>query len=354
MVLMTSQPSSPAQVHMVHDAAAGLEGVIVLHSTTLGPAAGGCRYWSYPSAAEAAADAFRLAEGMSYKNALADLPLGGGKAVLRRTEGAIDRRRLFEAFGRAVEALKGDYITAEDVGTSIDDMRAVAEVTRHVAGLPPLGGRPGGDPSPWTARGVLLAMKVAVERRLERPLGDCTVAIQGLGHVGSALAAMLHQEGARLIVADLDRNRVEQVMASTGATAVPVDAILSTRADVFAPCALGGVLSHETIGALNAHVICGAANNQLASREDGARLADKNVLYAPDYVVNAGGIINVAAEYLRWTTKEALGRVMATGQRLARVLDIAASAGLPNNLAADELARAIIAGRKMDPQRAAA
>ncbi|HET8611175.1 MAG TPA: Glu/Leu/Phe/Val dehydrogenase dimerization domain-containing protein [Sphingomonas sp.] len=354
MVLMTSQPPSPAQVHMVHDAATGLEGIIVLHSTVLGPAAGGCRYWSYPSASEMAVDAFRLAEGMSYKNALADLPLGGGKAVLRRTGGAVDRSRLFEAFGRAVEGLRGDYVTAEDVGTSVEDMRAVARATRHVAGLPPSGRRPGGDPSPWTARGVFLSMKEAVRRRLDRELADCTVAIQGVGHVGAALAVMLRDAGAKLLVADIDPGNVDHVVRATGATALAPDAILAADADVFAPCALGGVLSHETIGRLRARVVCGAANNQLATSEDGARLADKGVLYAPDYVVNAGGIINVAAEYLRWSNQAVLERVMATGERLMRVLDLAAASGLPGNLAADQLARSTIAARAVEMQPQAA
>jgi leucine dehydrogenase len=344
MVLSVSELASAGQAHLVRDEATGLDAIIVLHSTVLGPAAGGCRFWSYDSADAMAADAFRLAEGMTYKNALAGLPLGGGKSVLRRPEGKFDRHGLFKAFGAAVEELKGAYVTAEDVGTSVEDMRAVAEATRHVAGLPPQNDRPGGDPSPWTARGTFLSMQVAVERHLGRSLKDVTVAVQGVGHVGEALAMMLHAAGAKLVVADVAGASVSRVVAATNARAVPVDEILSVEADVFAPCALGAILSEETIGSLKAKVVCGAANNQLATAEDGARLADKGVLYAPDYVVNGGGIINVAAEYLGWTSADASARVEATGERLGRVLDVAAKEGLPINLAADLLARRIIAG----------
>ena len=344
MVLSVSELASAGQAHLVRDEAAGLDGIIVLHSTALGPAAGGTRFWSYDSADAMAADAFRLAEGMTYKNALAGLPLGGGKSVLRRPEGKFDRQKLFEAFGAAVEELKGTYVTAEDVGTSVEDMRAVAKATRHVAGLPPQDGRPGGDPSPWTARGTFLSMQVAVERHLGRALKDVTVAVQGVGHVGEALAMMLHAAGAKLVIADVAGASVARVVAATNARAVPVDEILSAEADVFAPCALGAILSDATIGSLQAKVVCGAANNQLATPEDGARLADKGVLYAPDYVVNGGGIINVAAEYLGWTSAKASTRVEATGERLGRVLDLAAAEGLTTNLAADQLARSIVAG----------
>ncbi len=233
-------------------------------------------------------------------------------------------------------------------------MADAARRTRYIAGLPQRGSRPGGDPSPWTARGTFLAMQVAVERHLARPLADCTVAVQGVGHVGAELAGMLTKAGARLIVADTDRAAVARVVATTGATACAPEDILHADADVLAPCALGGVLDAAIIGRLRARVICGAANNQLATHEDGARLADKGVLYAPDYVVNAGGIINVAAEYLGWTMQAALERVMATGKRLARVLDLAEASGLPTNVAADRMARSTIAARGLDAAREAA
>ncbi len=333
----------PERVHVVEDERTGLECVIALHSTALGPAAGGCRLWHYDDRAAMAADACRLAEGMSYKNALAGLPLGGGKAVIRRPEGAFPRRALFEAFGRAVRGLGGDYVTAEDVGTSVEDMSVVAGETRFVAGLPPRPGAAGGDPSPWTARGVFLSMRHAVERRLHRDLSECTVAIQGVGHVGSALARMLHKAGARLILADVDSATAARVAVALGAELASVDAILAAKADVFAPCALGGVLNGRSIARLSAKVVCGAANNQLRTAEDGERLADKGVLYAPDFVVNAGGIINVAAEYLGWSPDDAAARVAETPARLGEVLDFAARERLSPHQAAEALARRRIA-----------
>lgn len=353
MAFQADQPHSPADVHLVRDEASGLDAAIVLHSTALGPAAGGCRLWSYADREAMIADACRLAEGMSYKNALADLPLGGGKAVIRRPEGAFDRQALFRAFGRAVEALNGSYVTAEDVGTSVDDMAVVRERTRHVAGLPLHSGRAGGDPSPWTARGVFLSMRFAAEHRLQRPLSDCSVAIQGVGHVGAELARMLHRAGARLIVSDIDTKAAARIAIETGATAASVDSILSARADILAPCALGGVVNHRTVGTLKAKVVCGAANNQLAEAEDGERLADRGILYAPDYVVNAGGIINVAAEYLDWSPAEAAMRVDATADRLERVLEHAAATGVAPHTAADRLARMMIAAGRAVPRAAA-
>jgi len=343
MAFHANQAFSPANVHLVRDEASELDAVIVLHSTALGPAAGGCRFWAYSDREAMITDACRLAEGMSYKNALADLPLGGGKAVIRRPEGEFDRHALFRAFGRAVEALRGSYLTAEDVGTSVEDMTAVRDQTRHVAGLPLRADRPGGDPSPWTARGVFLSMQLAAERRLGRPLSECTVAVQGVGNVGAALAGMLHRSGARLIVADVDPKAAARVAIETGATVASVGGILSARADIFAPCALGGILNHQTVGKLKAKLVCGAANNQLADPADGERLAERDILYAPDYVVNAGGIINVAAEYLGWSQADAATRVEATAERLALVLDRAAEAGVVPHVAADLLAQQRIA-----------
>lgn len=334
----------PVSLHRLRDRATGLDAVIVMHSTALGPAAGGCRLWSYDDERQMARDACRLAEGMSYKNALAGLPFGGGKAVICRPSGDFDRRALFESFGRAVEDLNGRYVTAEDVGTNPEDMKVVRTRTKHVAGLPVHGsGSVGGDPSPWTARGVFMSMKLAAERRLERPLEDCTVAIQGAGHVGAALALMLKQAGAKLLVSDINAAAAARVADATGATVVSAAAIISEKADIFAPCALGGVIDEKTVGRLSAKVVCGAANNQLAVATDGDRLADRGVLYAPDYVVNAGGIINVAAEYLGWSQDEATARVEASASRLAHVLDYADANGLVPHAAADRLAREVIA-----------
>jgi leucine dehydrogenase len=333
----------PESVHRIQDEDAGLDGVIVLHSTRRGPAAGGCRLWRYPDRAAMAGDAMRLAEGMTYKNVMAGLPLGGGKAVLNLPHGPFDRHKLFAAFGRAVAKLDGAYVTAEDVGTSVADMGVVRGQTRHVAGLPPRDGRPGGDPSPHTARGVFLAMQEAARRQLGSELKGMRVAVQGLGNVGSALCGMLHQAGARLIVAEPRPGVAAQIAVRYDAEIMGRDTILDARCTIFAPCALGGVLDADAVRRLRARIVCGAANNVLATPEDGDRLAERGILYAPDYVVNAGGIISVAGEYLGWDAVEVQARVEASGERLGAVLNHAAREGLAPHRAADALARARIA-----------
>lgn len=348
-----SPGTPPEAVHVMRDPETGLEGVIVLHSMRLGPAAGGCRLWHYADAALATTDALRLAEGMAYKNALADLPLGGGKAVIRVPSGGFDRSALFRAFGREVERLGGRYLTAEDVGTSVADMEWVRTRTPHVAGLPAVQGAAGGDPSPWTALGVFRAMEEAARRRFGSSLAGATVAVQGLGHVGSQLCDLLADAGARLVVADVDPARAAALSVRTGAQLVAPDAILDVPCDVFAPCALGGVLDHRGVARLKARIVCGAANNVLADDAAGLQLAQRGVLYCPDYVVNSGGIINVCAEHLGWSMAEVEQRVGATGQRLGMVLDHAATYGLEPHRAADALARARIAGRETDNARAA-
>ncbi|MGR9235227.1 leucine dehydrogenase [Rhizobium leguminosarum] len=336
----------PEQFEIIFDKESGLEAVIAIHSTSLGPAAGGCRFWTYDDIEAAKIDAFRLAEGMSFKNALAGLPLGGGKAVIRKPARDFHRDTLFRAFGRAVARLEGRYVTAEDVGTSVADMLVVSQETKNVAGLPTQDLKPGGDPSPWTARGVFLSIESSVRRRLGRELRDCVVGIQGLGHVGFSLAKMLHDAGARLVVADISAERADRAAVELGATVSSADEILSAEIDVFAPCALGAVLSDKTIGTIRAKVICGAANNQLATDEDGLRLANRDILYAPDYVVNAGGIINVAAEYLGWTSEQAKALVEATALRLNQIYDLAEASGAATHEAANRAAKAIITSRR--------
>jgi leucine dehydrogenase len=335
----SASPSTPQAIHRISDEASGLDGVIVLHSTKRGPAAGGCRLSRYDDLAAAAHDALRLAEGMAYKNALADLPLGGGKAVLRLPKGRFDRQRLFAAFGREVEKLGGVYVTAEDVGTSVSDMQTVSLHCSYVAGLERKVGKPGGDPSPWTALGVLLSMRVAAQRRYGQSLSGLTIAVQGLGNVGSHLCALLHNEGARLLVADKRGDFAARIASQFGAKLVSPDAIVTVPCDIFAPCALGGVINDRLVPLMRTEIVCGAANNVLASDEDGDRLAERGVLFAPDYVVNAGGIINVAAEYLGWSALEAEQRVLQTGARLGAVLYYAERRGLPSHRAANALAR---------------
>lgn len=348
-----SPGTPPEAVHVMRDPASGLEGVIVLHSTRLGPAAGGCRLWHYADAAAGTTDALRLAEGMAYKNALADLPLGGGKAVIRRPAGGFDRAALFRAFGREVERLEGRYITAEDVGTGVEDMRWVREETTHVAGLPVPVGAVGGDPSPWTALGVLRAMEEATRRRHGSGLSGACVALQGLGHVGERLATQLVAAGARLVVADIDPQRAADISARLGAQLVAPDAIIDVPCDVFAPCALGGVLNEGSVSRLKAGIVCGAANNVLAADADGLRLAERGILYCPDYVVNSGGIINVCAEHLGWSLAEVERRVGMTGRRLGAVLDHAAALHIAPHRAADALARLRITGSDSSATEAA-
>ncbi|AXB78817.1 Glu/Leu/Phe/Val dehydrogenase dimerization domain-containing protein [Novosphingobium sp. P6W] len=328
----------PMEYVRLEDEASGLDGVIAIHSTARGPAAGGCRFWTYSDPKAAAADAFRLAEGMSYKNAMAGLPFGGGKAVLRRPTGSFDRRALFEAFGRAIEKLDGRYITAEDVGTSVSDMENVAKATRYVAGKTAHYGMAGGDPSPWTALGVLEAMKAAVKTRYGSTLSGATVAILGVGNVGGRLADLLTEEGARLYIADIDPLSCARLSERTGAKTVPLHQITSVDAQVFAPCALGGAVT-ATVGAnLRAGVICGAANNQLASADVPNMLNERGILYAPDYVVNAGGIINVAAEYLEESQEQVHGRVMSIGPRTQLILEEAKLRGVSPVDVADAMA----------------
>jgi leucine dehydrogenase len=339
----------PEHLQMIDDPDSGAQGVIALHSTALGPAAGGCRLWHYADSQDAVNDAIRLARGMSYKNALAGLPFGGGKAVLRRPAGTFDRQALFRAFAEAVEALRGAYVTAEDVGTTVADMEEVARHTRHVAGLTRRAGRVGGDPSPWTAQGVFAAMQAAAHHALGRDLDQLTVAVQGVGHVGAHLCGLLARAGARLILADIDPARAQAVAQACGARIVPVDAIAGVEADVLAPCALGGGLNGHTIPRLRVALVCGGANNQLETEEDGHALFQRGIAYAPDYVVNAGGIINVAAEYLGETTDAVERRIAAIPGRVEQILQRAAQERRSSHAVADEMARRLIAAAQRVP-----
>ena len=331
------------RVEFFRDDKLGLMGVIAIHSTRLGRAMGGCRAATYVSEAAALTDALRLSQGMSYKNAMADLPAGGGKAVLYRMRASgAERARAFEAFGAAVDRLGGAYVTAEDVGVSVADMEAVSRRTRFVAGLPTRPGQAGGDPSAWTALGAFEAMRVAAGR----PLAGARVAVQGLGAVGYRLCEHLHAAGARLVVADVDRERGLRAQDAFGAELESPDRIHRTPADVFSPNALGAVLNIDSIEDLQAPVVCGAANNQLATPEDGLRLASRGVVYAPDYVVNAGGIINVVAEFLGEPQDRVESRVRAIPERLAALLAQAKAEGRAPHEIADRMARARIGGER--------
>jgi len=330
-------------LHRIEDSASGLKGVIAIHTTALGPAAGGCRLWTYDGDEAMEIDAARLARGMSYKNALAGLPFGGGKAVLRRPSGAFDRQALFRAFGRAVAGLDGRYVTAEDVGTGVADMQAVRAVTGHVAGLEAAPGRAGGDPSPWTALGIFKSMQAAAQLVFGSDLKGLRVAVQGAGNVGSGLCRLLSEAGAKLIVADIDAARARALADKYGARYAFADEILEAEADILAPCALGAVLNDRTISRLNARLVCGGANNQLATDADGVVLLERGIAFVPDYVANAGGIINVAAEYMGETTAQVEQRIGRIGARVTAILGQAARERRPSHEVADEMAQRIIA-----------
>ena len=332
-------------IHFFDDPATGLRAIIAVHSTALGPAAGGCRRWQYLSAADALTDVLRLSRGMTYKNAIAGLPFGGGKAVILAEEGVNKSPSLFQAFGRAVDSLGGAYITAEDVGISVDDMRVVKEATDFVTGLPQSGVSAGGDPSPYTALGVFLGIQAAAKARLEKDsLEGLKVAVQGVGHVGFHLCKFLTDAGATLLVADVNRDNLARVTDAMNATVVSPRDILFQDADILAPCALGNILNSESIPRIKAKVIAGAANNQLSTVADGQRLTERGILYAPDYVINAGGVISVAHEYLGNSSEEQVrSEVNRIPERLHEIFSESASTERPTNIIADDLARRIVA-----------
>lgn len=299
------------------DPAIGYHAFVAVHDTRLGPAVGGTRFLGYPSHAAALADSLRLAEGMTLKSALAGAPLGGGKSVLLEPAGAHDRAALFRAHGEAIEALGGRYITAGDVGTSVDDLEVIATATRHVAGR--AGGM--GDTGPYTARGVLQAMRAVAEVVLERPdLAGVRVAVQGAGKVGADLCRRLREEGALVTVADPDPARA----AATGATVVPVAEIHMVEAEIFSPCALGGALHAAMVPEMRARAVVGAANNQLATPEVLDLLQARGICYLPDFLANAGGILSGLGDLVGATPAECLARIDGIHETARRVLREAA------------------------------
>jgi leucine dehydrogenase len=332
------EKSVPGYEHVVlaSDEAAGYQGIIAIHSTALGPAVGGTRYWSYKTEDDALTDALRLSRGMTYKNALAGLPFGGGKSIIMRDGKDVDREQLFRAHGRMVNSLAGKYFTAEDVGTSPADMEYILQESAYVAGLQDRSG----DPSPHTARGVFRAMQAAAKYKWgSDDLAGKTVAIQGCGHVGYFLAGELTRVGAKLIVADVDPAKVKRVADEHRATAVPPDEIYSAKAEIFAPCALGGVLDDESIPQLKATLVVGAANNQLLEPRHGDQLEQRSVLYAPDYAANAGGVINgCCREMLGWDVPKTLAKTDAIYDTLLTIFALAQREKIPTYQAADRLA----------------
>jgi len=326
----------------------GYRGIIAVHDTTLGPALGGTRFWDYPDERSAVLDALRLARGMTYKASIAGLPLGGGKSVIWGDNHAERREPIFRAHGRAVESLGGRYVTAEDVGTSPEDMGFVRMETEHVAGLP---GR-SGDPSPVTAYGVYRGIKACCRVRYgSDSLEGRHVAVQGLGHVGHSLCEDLAEEGARLTVTDIDPGRVGRAVDEFGASAVQAEAIFDVEADVFSPCALGAVLNDETIARLGVDIVAGAANNQLGrSTAHGLALHEKGILYAPDYVINGGGLINVFGELQGWSLEQSKDKAGHIYDTLLHIFELAKSEGIPTGIAADRIAEErILAAKKLQP-----
>ena len=328
------------QVVFCHEPSCGYFGVIAIHDTTLGPALGGTRFWNYGSTDEAVIDALRLARGMTYKAAAAGLNLGGGKSVILGDNRRSDRETIFRAHGRFVDSLGGRYITAEDVGTSPADMEFVRRETNHVAGLQNLSG----DPSPVTGYGVYVGMKAAAKQRWgQDSLAGRTVLVQGAGKVAVALCRYLHAESARLVITDIDESKVKRAAEEFGATAVAPDAIYDQPGDIYAPCALGATINDDTLARLKVQLIAGAANNQLAEERHGIELEKRGLLYAPDYVINSGGLINVYGELEGWPQERAQRKAQEIYDAILKIFAIATRDGIPSFQAADRLAEERIA-----------
>ncbi|MEO6432591.1 MAG: Glu/Leu/Phe/Val dehydrogenase dimerization domain-containing protein [Sphingomicrobium sp.] len=331
-------------VSFITDRATGLKSIIAIHSTHLGPAAGGARFWHYAEDDLALVDALRLSRGMSYKNAMAGLPLGGGKSVLLANPEQAKSPELLHAFGKAVDQFCGRYVTAEDVGMSVADMIEVSRATKFVAGLPVEGAAVGGDPGPHTSLGVFLGIKAAIRHALGKDsLEGLHLAIQGAGSVAKGVALHAAAEGAKITIADINAERADELAQTVGGTVVSPDEIMAIEADVLSPCALGAILTEQSIASLRVPVVAGGANNQLATDADGDRLKARGILYAPDYVINAGGIINVCTEYLAdgdaGIVRE---RIEGIPRRLEQIWDESDSGGSNPAAVADAMAQRLI------------
>lgn len=337
-------------VQFVHDPANGLTAIIAVHSSYLGPGAGGTRFWHYADPAGAMRDALRLSRGMSYKNAMAGLPMGGGKAVILADKQGTKTPEILAAFGDAIEALGGRYVTAEDVGMTEADMVALAQRTTHVSGLPAEDeGAAGGDPGPFTAMGIYHGIVAAVRHRLGKDsVAGVHVAIQGIGSVGGGVARLLAKDGAKLTLADINEDRAKALAAELDGDAVACDAIMSVTCDVFSPNALGAILDDEGIARLDCPIVAGGANNQLARAGHGAILAERGILYAPDYVINAGGIISVTMEYLcrqhgdPCDINEVRKRIAQIPERLEHIWQESDASGVSSDVVADRMAQKLI------------
>jgi leucine dehydrogenase len=331
------------QVVFCHNPDIGLKAIIAIHNTVLGPALGGTRMWPYKNDAEALDDVLRLSRGMTYKNAVAGLNLGGGKAVIIGDPATDKSEALFRAFGQFVDSLGGRYITAEDVGIDVNDMEFVFRETQFVTGVHQVHGG-SGDPSPFTAYGTMQGLMAALNRRFgDEEIGKYSFAVQGLGHVGFEFAKLLSERGAKLFVTDIHQDRIDRAVSELGAEAVGPDDIYDVDVDVYSPCALGGTLNEQTLPRIKAKVVCGAANNQLANNAIGDELERRGVLYAPDYAVNAGGVMNVSLEIDGYNRERAMRMMRSIYHNLTRIFEISERDGIPTYQAADRLAEERIA-----------
>lgn len=331
------------QLVFCQDEASGLKAIIAIHDTTLGPALGGARMWTYASEENAIEDALRLARGMTYKNAAAGLNLGGGKTVIIGDPFKDKNEEMFRALGRFIQGLNGRYITAEDVGTTVTDMDLMHEETNYVTGISPAFGS-SGNPSPVTAYGVYRGMKAAAKEAFgSESLEGRTISVQGLGNVAYKLCEYLHNEGAKLVVTDINQAAIDRVVNDFDATAVAPEEIYSQEVDIFSPCALGAILNDETIPQLKAKVIAGSANNQLQDSRHGDYLHELGIVYAPDYVINAGGVINVADELYGYNRERAMKRVEGIYDSIEKIFEISKRDGIPTYVAANRLAEERIA-----------
>ncbi|TWT23542.1 Glu/Leu/Phe/Val dehydrogenase [Luteimonas marina] len=326
------------QVVFCHNQDVGLKAIIAIHNTVLGPALGGTRMWPYKTEQDALDDVLRLSRGMTYKNAVAGLNLGGGKAVIIGDPATDKSEALFRAFGQFVDSQGGRYITAEDVGIDVNDMEYVYRETQFVTGVHQVHGG-SGDPSPFTAYGSLQGLMATLNKKFgDEEVGKYSYAVQGLGHVGMEFAKLLKERGAKLFVTDINKALVERAVSELGAEAVGLDEIYDVDADVYSPCALGGTINEDTLPRLKAKVICGAANNQLANNAIGDEVAKRGILYAPDYAVNAGGVMNISLEIDGYNRERAMRMMRTIYHNLTRIFEISERDGIPTYQAADRLA----------------
>ncbi len=343
MIFETLATTGHEQVVFCHNKDAGLKAIIAIHNTVLGPALGGLRMWNYKTEAEALNDVLRLSRGMSYKAAVAGLSLGGGKGVIIGDPTKDKSEALFRAFGRFVNSLNGRYITAEDVGIDVNDMEYVLKETDYVTGVHQVHGG-SGDPSPFTAFGTLQGLMASLNAKFgNEDVGKYSYAVQGTGHVGMEFVKLLREQGAKVFVTDINKDAVQQCVDEYGCEAVGLDEIYDVDADVYSPCALGGTVNETTLPRLKCKVICGAANNQLATDEIGEELEARGILYAPDYAVNAGGLMNVSLEIDGYNRERAMRMMRTIYYNLGKIFQIAARDKIPTFRAADRLAEDRIA-----------